>query len=94
MYCKLSAVSSNVLDVSISVSEIMVCELVLDPTIDDMLSGSRPLVDSRPGSTCRYIIGVYTDHLILAVLGERTEDQYELNNVIALLFVWLFSVVF
>ena len=44
--------------------------------------------------TCRYLIGVYTDHLILGVLAYRTEDQYELNNVIALLFVWLFSVVF
>ena len=39
--------------------------------------------------TCRYLIGVYTDHPILVVLVERTEDQYELNNVIALLLVWL-----
>ena len=35
----------------------------------------------------RYLICVYTDHLIFAVLGQGTEDQYELSNVIALLFV-------
>ena len=34
--------------------------------------------------TYRYLIGVYTDHLCLAFLDERTEDQYELNNAIAL----------
>ena len=48
MYCKFSAVSSNVLDViSILVSEIMVMNIVCwySITIDDMLSGSRPLVD-------------------------------------------------
>ena len=46
MYCKLSAVSSNVLDViSILVSEIMVMKIVYWYSIDDMLSGSRPLVD-------------------------------------------------
>ena len=40
MYCTFSAVSSNVLDVMcIWVSEI------IGITIDDMLSGSRPLVD-------------------------------------------------
>ena len=56
-------------------------------TIDDMMSVSRPLVDSYiyhlpPGflslrkeeplpelSPYRYLIGVYTDHLILAVLA-------------------------
>ena len=50
MYCKCSAVSSNVVDViSILVYEIMVMNIVYwyyhSVTIDDMLSGSRPLVD-------------------------------------------------
>ena len=47
MYCKCSAVSSNVLDViSILVSEIMVMYIVYwYYHIDDMLSGNRPLVD-------------------------------------------------
>ena len=47
MYCKFSAVSSNVLDViCILVSEIMVMYILcIGITIDDMLSGNRPLVD-------------------------------------------------
>ena len=47
MYCKFSAVSSNVVDViSIFVSEIMVMNILcIGISIDDMLSGSRPLVD-------------------------------------------------
>ena len=52
-------------------------------SIDDMLSGSRPIVDLY---IYRYIIGVHTD-LILAVLAQRTKDQCELNNVIVLLSV-------
>ena len=47
---------------------------------------SPPILSSY---TYIYLIGVYTDrdNLILAALAQRTKDQYELNNVIALLSV-------
>ena len=43
------------------------CTLCIGITIDDMMSGSRPLVDVYMYSI--YLIGVYTDHLILGVLA-------------------------
>ena len=63
MYCKFSAVSSNVVDViSILVSEIMVMNIVYWSVL--------PLMTCCLGVglwsiyTYRYLIGVYTDHLI------------------------------
>ena len=46
MYCKFSADSSNVLDVNAFLFlRLWLCTLCIGITIDDMLSGSRPLVD-------------------------------------------------
>ena len=69
MYCKCSAVSSNVLDIiPILVSEIMVMYIAYRVLV-------LPLMTCCLGVglwsiyTYRYLIGVYTDHLILAVLA-------------------------
>ena len=47
MYCKFSAVSSDVVDVIYTFwfLRLWLCTLCIGITIDDMLSGSRPLVD-------------------------------------------------